>query len=268
MKKFYLAGLTGLSVLGISAFAEEPNPLAAIYACAEIPDDTARLACFDQSVNQTRTAQQSGEFRTLTRQDSQRVQEDAFGFSLPSLPVLNFPSIGSNNDLADAVDEPAPVQQAEAPEPPEEPPVATAEVTPPDAPIQTAPEAPVERPVEAPVQTAEITPPPAPPDPQEEPEAPAAEADEDPGRAMDVIRDEDGDVESVTLAIRRINRSPYGKITVYFRNGQVWRQVDSDEVRISRINPPRTATIRRAAFGSYLMRLNNEGRAIRVRREE
>ena len=102
----------------------------------------------------------------------------------------------------------------------------------------------------------------------EEPEAPAAEADEDPGRAMDVIRDEDGDVESVTLAIRRINRSPYGKITVYFRNGQVWRQVDSDEVRISRINPPRTATIRRAAFGSYLMRLNNEGRAIRVRREE
>lgn len=241
MKKICLAGVASLSLLGIPAFADEPDPLADIYACTEIADDSARLACFDRAVGQTQAAQQSGQFRTLTRQDTERVQEDAFGFSLPSLPSLpslSFPSFGGNDGaLEDAVERaeaprtetPAPVQQAQtnAPSAPDDP----------DAPATPAP-----------VEQAEAAP--------------------DPARPTAVERDNDGDIQSVTLRIQRINRGNYGRLTIYFRNGQVWRQVDDENVRLRNSDPPTEAEIRRATLGSYFMQFNTNSRPFRVRREE
>ncbi|HBJ92411.1 hypothetical protein [Ponticaulis sp.] len=236
MKKICLAGVASLSLLGIPALADEVDPLADIYACANIADDSARLACFDTAVSATQVAQQAGEFRTLTRQDTERVQEDAFGFSLPSLPSFRLPSIGREaNALADAVPNETPAAVAEAP--------ATPEPAPGPTPVETS-------------ETAQQRP------------APPTVAEPEPERPQNVVRDDEGDIEAVTLQIARINRGAYDKLTIYFRNGQVWRQIDSEIVRLRSSNPPRTATIRRAALGSYLMQFDDRGRAIRVRREE
>ena len=233
MKKICLAGVASLSLLGIPALADEVDPLADIYACANIADDSARLACFDTAVSATQSAQQAGDFRTLTRQDTERVQEDAFGFSMPSLPSFRLPSIGREaNALADAVPDEVPTAAAEAP--------ATPEPTPESAPVATAETAPL----------------------------PPVVAEPEPERPQNVVRDDEGDIEAVTLQIARINRGAYDKLTIYFRNGQVWRQIDSEIVRLRSSNPPRTATIRRAALGSYLLQFDDRGRAIRVRREE
>lgn len=236
MKKICLAGVASLSLLGIPTLADEVDPLADIYACANIADDSARLACFDSAVSATQTAQQAGEFRTLTRQDTERVQEDAFGFSLPSLPSFRLPSIGREaNALADAVPSEAQTATSEAPAIPEQAPGSTS------------------------IGTAETV--------QQRPAPPASPALES-ERPQNVLRDDEGDIEAVTLQIARINRGAYDKLTIYFRNGQVWRQIDSEIVRLRSSNPPRTATIRRAALGSYLMQFDDRGRAIRVRREE
>ena len=245
MKKLCLAGVASLSLLGIPAFADDNDPLAGIYACTQIADDSARLACFDAAVSQTQQAELSGEFQTLTRQDTARVQEDAFGFSLPSLPSFSLPRLGGErNALADAV--------PEEPAAPTAPPTAVAEA--PAEPEATE---------ESPVAIAEATPPAPPQAP-----TPAPSAEPEPERPQNVVRDDDGDIEEVTLRIARINRGAYNKLTIYFRNGQVWRQIDSEEVHLRRSNPPRTATIRRAALGSYLLQFEDRGRAIRVRREE
>ncbi len=233
MKKICLAGVASLSLLGVPTLADEVDPLADIYACANIADDSARLACFDTAVSATQQAQEAGAFRTLTRQDTERVQEDAFGFSMPSLPSFRLPSIGREaNALADAVPDEVPTAAAEAP--------ATPESTPESAPVATAETAPL----------------------------PPVVAEPEPERPQNVVRDDEGDIEAVTLQIARINRGAYDKLTIYFRNGQVWRQIDSEIVRLRSSNPPRTATIRRAALGSYLLQFNDRGRAIRVRREE
>ncbi|MBN05885.1 hypothetical protein [Ponticaulis sp.] len=261
MKKICLAGVASLSLLGIPALADEVDPLADIYACANIADDSARLACFDTAVSATQSAQQAGDFRTITRQDSERVQEDAFGLRIPSISNFNILSPGSRpNALADAVPEPeptpepvveAPTQVAEAPETPE-----------PAEPVAAAPEVPetVEtpaQPIAPPVQAAP-TPTPAPAAPEEEAE--------DENRPLEVERNDDGEIESVSLSIERITVNANDQITVYFRNGQVWRQIESRPTRLNRRRPPTFATIRRTTLGAYVMRLNGQGQSLLVRR--
>ena len=44
-----------------------PNSLSEIYACADIADSTARLACYDASVGRLETAEKSGDIVTLSR---------------------------------------------------------------------------------------------------------------------------------------------------------------------------------------------------------
>ncbi len=261
MKKICLAGVASLSLLGIPALADEVDPLADIYACANIADDSARLACFDTAVSATQSAQQAGDFRTITRQDSERVQEDAFGLRIPSISNFNILSPGSRpNALADAVPEPeptpepvveAPTQVAEAPEAPE-----------PAEPAAAAPEVPETvdtpaQPIAPPVQAA--------PRPTPAPAAPAEEA-EDENRPLEVERNDDGEIESVSLSIERITVNANDQITVYFTNGQVWRQIESRRTRLNRRRPPTFATIRRTTLGAYVMRLDGQGQSLLVRR--
>lgn len=68
-----------------------PEALNRVYACAEITDSAARLACYDAAVGNLRTAQNEGEFAAIDREQAVQVEREAFGFSLPSLPRLAFP---------------------------------------------------------------------------------------------------------------------------------------------------------------------------------
>ena len=183
MRKSCLLGAVGVSLITLPALAQEKTPLESIYACADISDNIERLACFDAAVSATRQAENQGEFKTITRQEAETVQKDAFGFSMPSLPTFSLPGFGGGSD------------------------------------------------------------------------------------DDSVKKDDSGQIEEVTLPLKSATTDAYGKVVLVFENGQVWRQNDSDKIRISRKRPPTSAVIKRAAFGSYLIRLNT-GERFKASREQ
>lgn len=65
-----------------------PEVLEHVYACATITDEHQRLACYDAAVGNLHEAQNRGEVVAVDRQQVERVNREAFGFSLPSLPNL------------------------------------------------------------------------------------------------------------------------------------------------------------------------------------
>ncbi|MEL7041663.1 MAG: hypothetical protein AAGL90_09070 [Pseudomonadota bacterium] len=85
-----------------TAQAEAIDPISteAIYACAEITDNAARLACYDDTVGRFQTAEEAGEVATITKSEMAEIQEDSFGFSLPSLPRIVMPKFGGGEDTA------------------------------------------------------------------------------------------------------------------------------------------------------------------------
>lgn len=168
-------------MLGFSASAQTSSPLEPIYACASISDDNERLACYDAAVGRAQQAEKQGEFKTITRQEAEDVQKDAFGFSLPSLPKFNLPSLGRGDDT--------------------------------------------------------------------------------------IKKDKEGQIEEVSLEIDRVTRDGYDKLIVRFKNGQVWRQTESGKIMVSTKRPPTSAIIKRAAFGSFLIKLNT-GERFKAKREE
>ena len=71
----------------------------------------------------------------------------------------------------------------------------------------------------------------------------------------------------VEMAIRGTRRVGYNTTVFYMENGQVWRQSDTTAVNVPNGDEGNIAQIRQGAMGSYLLRINGRGRAIRVRRE-
>lgn len=79
--------------LGAPALAQEIST-ADVYVCADIAEDSARLACYDEAVGRLEAAETAGEIATVTRSEVEAVQRDSFGFSIPSLPSLALPRLG------------------------------------------------------------------------------------------------------------------------------------------------------------------------------
>lgn len=79
-------------------------------------------------------------------------------------------------------------------------------------------------------------------------------------------RDEDGDPDRVLMVVERISTFGYNTKRFHMANGQVWEVTDGMRFSIPRNADPLTAEIRTAGGGGYFMRLQGEGRAIRVRR--
>lgn len=72
-----------------AAHAETSSaPTDSVYACATIPEDAARLACFDSAVAELRSKEQAGLIQTVDVAKIKEIERDAFGFSMPSLPAL------------------------------------------------------------------------------------------------------------------------------------------------------------------------------------
>jgi hypothetical protein len=75
------------------------------------------------------------------------------------------------------------------------------------------------------------------------------------------------DVEEVDVAISSITVNKVTrKATIRLENGQVWEQVDSEELSRSKVRRGKQANIRKAAMGSFLMVIDGSGTGIRVRR--
>ncbi len=75
------------------------------------------------------------------------------------------------------------------------------------------------------------------------------------------------EVAEVTFGITSISvNNVTRKATIKLENGQVWEQIDSEELSRSKIRKSKQATIRKAALGSFMMTLDRGNAGIRVRR--
>ncbi|MEQ9505836.1 MAG: hypothetical protein RLO80_06160 [Hyphomonas sp.] len=85
-----LAPLLAVVILSAPAHADETatNPTDAVYACASVTEDAARLACFDSAVTALRTKEEAGLVQTIDVARIETIEKEAFGFSMPSLPNL------------------------------------------------------------------------------------------------------------------------------------------------------------------------------------
>jgi hypothetical protein len=73
-------------------------------------------------------------------------------------------------------------------------------------------------------------------------------------------------LERVTFPVKSVNKGPDGRYRFVMENGQEWRQTDG--ITLPAIGKgPWQAEIRKAAIGSYMLKLDNRT-AVRVRRVE
>lgn len=165
-----------LSILILSTFlpaaAQEASSFSTreVYACADLSDDTARLACYDEAVGRLKSAEEAGEAVVVTRSEVEEVRRDSFGFSIPSLP--NF--------------------------------------------------------------------------------------------ASSVFGDTE-EIDEVSYPVASVQSTARGKLNVTLQNGQVWQQIDNKRVYYSAKRGVDSATIKSAALGSFMMKLD-DGLQFRVER--
>ena len=217
------AFLTGLAVVtqAQAQSTDQPDELQAIYACKSISGASQRLACYDNSVGRFEAAERSGDVVTISKSAIEKVERDAFGFNIPSLPSLGKIFGGndktakptkhqkSKNDLTDPV-ETAPTKSVELKQTPSEPTIPPAILNKPKA----------------------------------------------------------SDVTEVTLNIRKTTEFGYKRTRFFMNNGQVWEQTNTTKVKIPKIKNGKahTAEISKGALGSFFLKINGKGAAIRVRR--
>lgn len=72
------------------------------------------------------------------------------------------------------------------------------------------------------------------------------------------------EIEKVSFAVKSITTGSDGRSRFTLENGQVWKQLDSTKLR-NLGDEPWTAEIRKAAFGSFLLKIGSSA-AVRVER--
>lgn len=88
----WMAGVAALSLSYAPASQareqSETDQLQALKICSMMEDDSARLACFDQSVQTLVDLQDRGEITVVDKEDIAETRRGLFGFSLPKLGVF------------------------------------------------------------------------------------------------------------------------------------------------------------------------------------
>ncbi|WP_291842144.1 hypothetical protein [Maricaulis sp.] len=266
-----IAALMISTALPATALGQDGDAVDNILACRGIADISARLACFDSAATELATARSTGDLLTVSREDVEAVEGDSFGFAMPSLPRLRLPSLAAFGGAGSQHDALAPIPgdaAAPAPAPAAAPAAAPARApSTPDEPAVRPTPAPLQAPIQTPVQAPVQAPPARVASAEPAPASASVAPSEEPGGVAILERADDGDVFRVSMEIERMRTVGYNTVIFEMANGQVWRQADSGRVRLPR-GDGHVAEIRRAALDSYLLRINGEGRAIRVRREE
>ena len=86
--------------------SDSDSPLASIYQCRDIDNDADRLACYDSQVGRLEEKEEKQEIVAIDAKEAKRLRERTFGFSLPSLPDLDFIDIGKDEKADDALELP------------------------------------------------------------------------------------------------------------------------------------------------------------------
>ncbi|MBE0360932.1 MULTISPECIES: hypothetical protein [Pseudoalteromonas] len=69
--------------------------------------------------------------------------------------------------------------------------------------------------------------------------------------------------DKITAAVSSIKEAPYGELIINLENGQQWRQIGSDSMRLEKTD---TVVISRGVFNSFLLVKYGQKRSIRVKR--
>ena len=89
-----------------------------------------------------------------------------------------------------------------------------------------------------------------------------ADAENDAGQVL--AQSDAGEINKVEYIVDRIEKVGYNSHLFYLKNGQIWKQKGEERFSYSKKIKPTTVVIRRASLGSFLLRVNGKGRAIRV----
>jgi hypothetical protein len=79
-----------------------PQALTDVYACAQMTDDAERLQCYDNAVGRLRQAESQGQVVAVDRDQAREIEQDSFGFHLPSLARL-LPNLDGADQAIDNV---------------------------------------------------------------------------------------------------------------------------------------------------------------------
>lgn len=215
--------ITALGVVSMpkaqAQISDQPEELNAIYACKAKINPDERLACYDAAVGRFETAQKSGEVVTVSKKEIEKVERDAFGFNIPSLPSLGNLFGGGDN-------KPTKIKKT-----------------------KNALTDPVEK------------------TSSEEAERKLIPSTSIPSPA-ETIQPKVSKITQITLDIRKTTEFGYEKTRFFMANGQVWEQTDGRKVRVpkARNGQKNTAEISKAIMGSFMLRVNGKGTAVKVRR--
>lgn len=79
---------------------------------------------------------------------------------------------------------------------------------------------------------------------------------------------EEGKLKAITSKIAEVRINAIGVATLTLENGQVWRQLESDDKKLFFPSGDRlyTAKVKRSLFGNYMLTVNELHKTIRVRR--
>lgn len=77
-----------LSISGNSFAQERTELMAELAACRSVADNTARLACFDQTASRMLLAHERGDLTVVDRAQIQQARRQLFGFSGAALPSI------------------------------------------------------------------------------------------------------------------------------------------------------------------------------------
>lgn len=86
------------AALAQTAADDRPALLKSLADCRKLTDDRARLACYDAAAGALDQAEAKGEIVVVDRERANKVRRQAFGFSLPSLSILDRPSRAPGSD--------------------------------------------------------------------------------------------------------------------------------------------------------------------------
>lgn len=116
----FLSGAALVAIFALPAHARQDTPpqgLDAVYKCAQETDEAKRLACFDAATRDLKTAEDSGELVTVTREDVEQEKRNSFGFATSTLSTIGnlFSGRSSDSDTESATEE-AVVETASHPE--------------------------------------------------------------------------------------------------------------------------------------------------------
>lgn len=244
--KTALAHLGACAFFIAPAFGQTTNaeaPLRAVVECRALEDSADRLACFDRTSAVLESSLDTGAVLAVTREDVDTAERDSFGLSLPNIGALarSLTSPGQNEALADLSPETADA-------------AVTADNTETADTIETADA--------QSTQTAQAS---AEPQTREEVLARADTLAASRSGVEVQERGRDGRAIKVIMEIERYQEFNYQQGRFYMTNGQVWEQTRAQSHRM----PSRGvahAHIRRTSTGIHLLRINDRGTAIQVRR--